>query len=732
MKGLLLTSCFIGCTWIAGAQSPLNQEKHFFTAAPSKTPIVIDGELNEDVWKTADIARDFWQNFPYDTSYSVSQTIVRMSYDADFIYIAAECYDDLLEKEYVITSLRRDFTNTSDLFEVFIDPFGDKTNGFAFGVSPFGVEREGMVSYGQNVDYTWDNKWYSGVKRASGKWTVEMAIPLKTLRFKNNSDEWRINFTRVELKRNERSAWVPVGRVYPLSSLAFSGLVHFETPVKKNGYNVSLIPYATTGTNRDYDTHEGEKKLNGGVDAKVAVSSSLNLDLTVNPDFSQVEVDRQVTNLSRFEIFFPERRQFFVENSDIFSQFGFSAIRPFFSRRIGSGKDPYTGQFKQEPIIFGARLSGRIDEKWRIGVMNMQTGEDKSINLESTNYGVFAIQRQVFARSNIAAIFVNKQVFSDSSGETKFGSNKYNRIIGFDYNLASRDNKWSGKFFYHQAFTPENKRDAYSHASNIIYTSQTMNFEWNHEYVGENYQADVGYIQRNHYWRLEPDMNYWFYPKNRIVNSHGPYAGGDVYFDSRNGRLLDADMDYGWIVNFQNSAALRVFYRYDYTYLFSAFDPTNTSGPQLPVGSDYLYNSLRIRFQSNLRKVFNYNFYLRSGQYFSGNINSLAGNFSYRMQPHGTLGVDYTLTSIRMPDPYHSADLVLIGPSLDWAFTRTIFLKAVIQYNNQINNVNSNIRFQWRFKPVSDLYIVYTDNYTDQFAVKNRGVVVKLTYWFNL
>jgi hypothetical protein len=367
--------------------------------------------------------------------------------------------------------------------------------------------------------------------------------------------------------------------------------------------------------------------------------------------------------------------------------------------------------------------------------MNMQTAKDKTIDLESANYTAFAVQRQVFSRSNIAAILVNKQIFSDSTGETKINSNKYIRIVGLDYNLASRNNKWDGKFFVHKLITPEALPDSYSHASNLAYNSQNFYFEWNHEYVGTNYERanEIGYVQRNHYWRIEPNVGWWIYPKrNKRVNSHGPYGGGDVFMDSRNGQVLDADQDYGWVFNFQNSAWLRIFYRYDYTYLFSAFDPTNTEGQELPIGSSYVYHSIRVRFQSNVRKLLNYTVNLRVGGYFNGNIMAVNGTVYYRIQPFGSVGLDYTFNSIRLPSPYNSGNLALIGPNADWAFTKKIFLKAVFQYNNQINNISTNIRFQWRFKPVSDFYIVYTDNYTDRFSVKNRGVVLKLTYWINL
>lgn len=703
-------------------------------AASANGQIQIDGLLEEAAWANAEPTGDFWQNFPYDTLTSVTRTEVRMLFDEDFVYVAAECFDDRPDKDYVITSLRRDFSTTSDFFQVVLDPFRDKLNGFVFGVNPLGVQQEGLISFGIDIDWGWDNKWYSEVKHHEDKWVVEMAIPLKTIRFESGSTEWGVNFLRSELKKNELSAWSRVGRVFTLQGLAFEGSVIFDKPVLKNGNNISIIPYASGSTNKDYqDERNTERKLNVGADAKIAVTSSLNLDLTVNPDFSQVEVDRQVTNLSRFEIFFPERRQFFIENSDLFARFGFSAIRPFFSRRVGVGRDPYTGQFKQNPILYGARLSGRLNDKWRIGLMNMQTARQKEINLEAANYTVAAVQRQIFSRSSMAAIFVNKQNTSDSLNDFRFNTNSYNRVIGLDYNLGSKDGKWEGKFFYHQSIAPGSPGDAYSHASYLNYNSKHFYFEHNHEYVGMNYNAETGYVPRHNYWRLEPNAGLWFYPtRNRFINQHGPYGGGDAFWRKTDGKLLDADMDYGWVFNFQSTAWLRVFYRFDYTYLFSSFDPTNIGGVELPENSKYIYHSLRIRFQSNTRRVFNYYKSLRIGQYFNGQIYSLTGVFNYRVQPYGNIGLDYEVNLIRLPKPYANADLLLIGPSIDWAFSKKVFAKVVVQYNNQINNINTNIRFQWRFKPVSDLYLVYTDNYTETGIAKNRGVVFKLTYWLNL
>ena len=201
-----------------------------------------------------------------------------------------------------------------------------------------GAQWDGLMYEGGKVDLSWDNKWTSVVKKDDDKWVFEASIPFKTIRYKKGITKWGINFSRMDLKTTEKSSWAPVPRQFPTASLAYTGILVWDQPPPQAGSNISVIPYVLGGSSKNYekDTPTSYKK-EIGVDAKIAVTSSLNLDLTINPDFSQVEVDRQVTNLDRFELFFPERRQFFLENGDLFANFGYTTIRPFFSRRIGLG-----------------------------------------------------------------------------------------------------------------------------------------------------------------------------------------------------------------------------------------------------------------------------------------------------------------------------------------------------------------------------------------------------------
>ncbi len=475
--------------------------------------ITPDGRLDEASWAEAIPISNFWLNFPVDSAQSDDQTVVKALYDNHFLYLGGTCYNKT-EGEYIISSLRRDYSwSENDNFTVYIDPFQDQLNGFTFNLSPYGIQREGLIFNGDNVDITWDNKWEGNSTREADKWHFEMKIPFKTLRYKGGVKEWNINFARNNLQRNERTAWTPIPINFSVSALAFTGKLDFEEPLPKPGANIVLIPYVSGQINkRHIDSTSTNYEGNAGFDAKIGITPSLNLDLTYNPDFSQVEVDEQVINLDRFEIRFPERRQFFVENSDLFAQFGFRNIRPFFTRRIGIGTDTATNTIVQNPITYGARLSGKLNKDWRIGVLNMQTQKEDELGIRAQNFTTLAFQRQIFGRSNIAAIFVNRTALGSDT------TDRFTRIVGLDYNIQSKDNRWVGKIFYHKAFKPDSLSSLdgqFAHAAYLGYRVRKFSVFWNHEYIGENYDVnDIGFVRRVGVWRFEPFGEYNMYPKS--------------------------------------------------------------------------------------------------------------------------------------------------------------------------------------------------------------------------
>ena len=706
------------------ASAQKKNEAYQLLIKKTSSPIRVDGILDEVGWQEAEIAKDFFMILPMDTSFAQSKTAVRMSYDDQFLYLAAECFEDLPGKN-TVQSLRRDFSfGSNDNFLVFIDPFDDQTNGFSFGANAAGAQWDGLMANGGSVELSWDNKWYSKVQRYEDRWIFEAAIPFKTIRYKKGITQWGINFSRLDLKRNEKSSWAPVPRQFPSASLAYTGILQWDAPPPKAGANVSIIPYVLTDVQRNYNNDDpASSRFEVGGDAKIAITSALNLDLTVNPDFSQVEVDRQVTNLSRFELFFPERRQFFLENSDLFASFGARGLRPFFSRRIGL----------DSPIRFGARLSGKLDKNWRIGAMNIQTNKVDSLGMPAQNYAVFALQRQVFARSNISLMYIDKASinYDPQPGEAQYS--KYNRNLGIEYNLASANNFWTGKFILHKNFRPDTDKETFMHAVALNYDVKNLSVEWEHEYVGENYNPETGFVPRKDYIRANPEVNYRFFPKNsKKIVSHGPFFGSSVFFTPE-GKYTESESYVGYGIDFLNRSEFNFFASYDYLQLRQDFDPTNTGGEVLLAGSDHSWNAIGIEYESKPNSLFTYEFESRYGGYYGGTLFRLEWEMGYRIQPFASFSTRIAYNNISLPAPLSDAELWLISPRLDLTFTNTMFLTTFVQYNNQADNMNVNVRFQWRYKPASDLFIVYTDNYfPENFTSKNRALVLKFTYWWNL
>jgi hypothetical protein len=731
---------------LAFAIAGFSQQLHIKRAT---APVVVDGVLNEPDWQTADVADRFRQFFPMDTSIAMAQSEVRMTYDDRFIYIGAKMYN-LGPRRYVTPSLRRDFRGEgNDGITVVLDPFLDRTNGFMFGLNPFGVQREGLIANGgtsgQDLSLVWDNKWYSAAKIYDDYWIAEMAIPFKTIRFKEDATTWNVNFYRIDSEYAERSTWSPIPRNFDIVTLAFNRELIWDEPLKKTGTNLSFIPYLAANGNKNYvEDTPAQKGIEAGFDAKVAVSSALNLDVTVNPDFSQVEVDAQVTNLDRFEIFFPEQRQFFLENADLFADFGAEGTRPFFSRRIGIARDTATGQNIQNQIYGGVRLSGKIDNNWRIGFMDLQAAEDRSIGLPSTNFMVASVQRKVFARSNIALMLVNKQAFQDSiNGEFTSSPEKYNRVIGLDYNLASRTNVWNGKFYYHRSFDQLQLDSSFATGGNISYNTVKWSVSFFGRNVGANYNPEVGFVRRRDILQLAHTTWYNFYPQSRTIQSHGPGFDLDMVGNKTYG-FLDWDVNLLYRVRFKNTAFGNIRLRREYIYLFSAFDPSGTGGIPLPAGTDYANNLIVASFTSDARKPFFFNISTRTGGYFNGQRINFSGALTYRYIPWGFVSINYSYNAIRLPEPYNDANLILFGPRVDLTLSKNFFFTTFVQYNNQLQNLNINSRLQWRFKPVSDIFLVYTDNYvteafTDsegryfaQGSPRLRGIVFKISYWLNM
>lgn len=723
MRKIILSTVLIAASIYVQAQKINQQFEYHIRRAID--PIVIDGKADENTWKQSDVATDFYMVLPMDTSSAKVRTEVRMSFDDKNLYLIAICHN-LLEGRYYVESLRRDFVfGKNDNFLLFIDPFNDQTNGFSFGANAAGAQWDGTMYSGGSVDLNWDNKWHSIVRNDETKWVFEMAVPFKTIRYKKGIRTWGINFSRLDLKTTEKSSWTPVPRQFPTASLAYAGNLVWDDAPPSPGTNISVIPYVLGGVSKDFEKQTPSSLQHKvGADLKIGVTSSLNLDLTINPDFSQVEVDRQVTNLDRFELFFPERRQFFLENGDLFANFGYAGIRPFFSRRIGLGV----------PIHAGARLSGNLNKNWRLGIMDMQTAKKDELGLPQQNFAVVSLQRRVFSRSNIGFLLVNKQSVNYEPGKdsTKPVYNLYNRNVGFEYNLASKNNMWTGKAMFLKSFTPDRKGRDLSAAAHLQYSSRHWLLLMQQEYVGRNYSAEAGYVPRNGYVKLNPQAQYLFFSKGGILLSHGPQVTY-TYFTDEHMKETDHLNMYFYNFNFRNQSTFKVAFVDEYQQLLAPFDPTNSGKDTLARGTRHNWNAIRTEFVSKPRSLFTYSFNTRAGSYYAGgNRYNVTGEIGYRFQPIATVYGSFSYNQIELPHPWDITRFWLVGCQFDITLTNKVFFSTFFQYNEQLKNMNLNSRFQWRYKPASDLFIVYTDNYLPSpFMVRSRALVLKMTYWWN-
>ena len=706
---------FIFHLLIKAQNDPVNRNNFQIEISPTNEEIIIDGEKKEEIWKSSPIIKDFFRITPVDTGLASAYTEVQLTYDDNNLYVAIICHDKITGKRPV-ESLRRDFNfPKNDNFIIFMDTYNDQTNGFAFGVSAAGAQWDGIQADGGDVSLDWDCKWYSAVKQHEAYWVAEFAIPFRSIRYLEGVDEWGINFSRFSLLENEKSAWAPVPRQFKSSTLAFTGTLKWENPPPSLGTRFSIIPYLSSQTFENIDA--GEKISSNsdfGLDGKITLSTSLNVDLTVNPDFSQVEVDKQRTNLDRFELFFPEKRQFFLENSDLFASLGNKHIRPFFSRRIGFNS----------PVKIGARFSGKIGSNYRLGIMNVQTepGDD---NLSSV-FTVATIQRKMFSRSSLSTFIVNKNLDNIDDNITS-----YNRIVGLDFNLASADNLWIGKAFYHHSFYKNAGNKPFATTGSLKYNNGVLSADIDYSFVGSGYEAEVGFVKRNGYHQFRPKIEYKFYPNKGSVQNHGPSIKLDTFVDE-DFDLTDQEIEIKYIINWRNRSKFTFDLENGYVKLKSPFDPTNIGGDTLSTGTEYNWNEFSINYVSDARKALNFSSNIRYGGYYNGKKLSINGNLNYRFQPYVNLSLNTTYDKIDLPDPFKDVDFVLFGPSLDLTFTNKLFITTFIQYNDQTDNINVNLRFQWRFAPVSDLFIVYTNNsYPENFQIKDKALVAKISYWFN-
>jgi hypothetical protein len=432
----------------------------------------------------------------------------------------------------------------------------------------------------------------------------------------------------------------------------------------------------------------------------------------------------------------PEKRTFFLENSDLFSDFGIPPIRPFYSRSIGLDKDG-----NRIPILFGARLSGNIDPSTRIGVMDMQTGRQGNYSPE--NFAAFTVHKRVLKRSSIKTYFLNRENFISEADAKKNPLDRYGRNAGMSFEYSNPTGSVGSWATYNQSFKQGlSSEDKYVEAGFNL-SSQHWNYIAVAGNVGKNYYTDMGFVQRIENYDAVRDtsirvgfkniftqLGYQVMPTKGKLGRLTTQIEEYIVFNPDNS-MNESNAQFSVRAENKNTSGFEA--SLSNTTLNLLYPISITGGTPLPAVR-YSFNQIELMYRTDFRKAFSFNSGITLGQFYNGTVQGATIGFMLRKQPHLNLGVRSEFNSIQLPGEYGSTNLILIQPRIEYNFNTQLFWTTFIQYNTQSNNFSINSRLQYRYKPMSDFFLVYTDNYfTDPMLKnKNRALVFKFNYWFNL
>ena len=686
------------------------------------TPIVIDGAIDEEAWDKAEPVDEFIQSKPQIGYPASERTVVRVVYDDEKIYISAVCYDSEPHKA-VVTTLEQDFdTPNSDNFGVVLDTFHDKRNGYFFQVNPRGALKDSQVF----DDSRYENREWEGVTQQATKmyddrWTVELAIPFTTLRFDPSSADqtWGVNFLRRIRRKNEDLLWAPLDRRDFVHRMSKAGTMLGLAGLRK-GRNLQIKPFAlgsnTTGSLRAADANA--TKGDAGVDVKYGVTPSMTLDLTYRTDFSQIEVDQEQVNLTRFSLFFPEKRDFFMENAGIF-QFGDLNERAL---RMGAGPRDFALFHSRQigltdaggviPIVGGGRLTGSAGG-FEIGVLNMQT--EDSAGAAGENFSVLRLRRALPAASDVGMMFVGSEKTGDGQGPA------YSRSYGFDLNLRPRRNMILQTYL---AATQDPAATGNQTASRFTvgFRDNVWNTSAFFKQIGDGFNPGVGFVSRRDMRQTYATFGAHPRPGLSWIEEVNPYVEINNITDlesvlqTRTGTL-------GFDTLFKDGSRLFVEHRDNFERVE---EPFRVSRATIPVG-EYDFRENAITYNSSAGRGVSARTSLTVGDYYGGEKTSLNVGALWRANPQLLLDVSLNRNDITLDGESFAADVY--GLRVRGALSTTFFANAFFQYNAAAEQSVVNVRFDWMHSPLSDLFVAYTErrNTAGGGGILERVISVKLT-----
>jgi hypothetical protein len=690
----------------------------------------IDGRLEEAVWRTAATATGFIQTEPRAGEPAERETVVLVAYTRDHLLIGARLLDDEPSR-IVATEYRRDaLLRSEDSFEVYLDTFHDRRNAFYFATNAVGARLDGLVrAEGAALNFEWDGVWDVASRVTGEGWVAEMAIPFNTLRFGDSRGEgWGVNFGRTVARTREESYWSPISPDWGFNAkfrVSAFGELHGLERAEPGGW-VKLKPYGLEGASRDYDEPDDELELTGGLDAKLALSSALNLDLTVNTDFAQVESDQEQVNLTRFPLFYPEKREFFLENAGLF-RIG-EVSRPFepaqtllfFSRQIGLSEEG-----DEIPLLGGARLTGRLGST-EIGAFHIRT-EETALEEElvpKTAFSAFRVKQDVFSRSAVGAMLLQKEPASESDPP---GAGT-NRVVAADFQLSYAENAEVQGFF---AKSDTRSLDGSDHAVSVHanWVTDKASVYGDFADFGEDFNSEMGFVPRTGIRKYR--LNAFWSPRPRTLGIRQIFLGNDhTCIEDHEGDLETQTNSLGpWLV-FDNGSVLFADWLYEAEGLKEPFEIRDDV--EIPVG-EYRFHRYNMGYIGDQSRSVAPSVVVSGGGFYGGTLLSTMVSLDTKPHPRVRASVSYSRNDVDIP--VEGGDFV----TNLWifrgvvAFSPNAFVRALLQLNDDSQEALANVLFRYSYRPGSDLYVVYNeerDTLGGDSVPRNRELLVKITFYF--
>ncbi len=738
------------CSWLAFAGTASAQlvgkdadGKPTIRAIKLTEPLHVDGTLDEEVYTKYPSFGGLIQVAPKYGAEQTERTEVWVMYDTDHMYVTCRCWDSAPPDKWIANELRRDTNQLrqNDHIGVMFDTFYDRRSGFLFYTNPLGARADYSVvdEGGSNTD--WNPVWESKTGRFDGGWTVEMAIPFKSLRYRSGPDQtWGIQLRRSVRRKNEWAylTLVPQNLAGPQAFNRISAggtLVGLDLPPA--GKNLELKPYAISRLTTDrIRTPPVSNDVTGdiGGDVKYGLTANLTADLTVNTDFAQVEIDEQQVNLTRFNLFFPEKRDFFLEGRGVFdfarggvvgatfSPAITTSIQPylFYSRRIGLNNS------RVIPIEAGGRLTGKVG-KYGVGIMNIETGDEPVSATRPTNFSIVRVKRDILKRSSIGAMFTNRSAAASVPGS--------NQGYGVDAAFSFFQNVGVGAY-YARTETPRRHEDDDSYQGLVDYAADRYGAHLEYLKVGTNFNPEVGFVSRVGFRRTYGTLRFSPRPASIKAVRKFTYQGSFDHFDNGAGVLETQIAAGSFNTEFENSDTFTVTATREYELLVR---PTPVAGVTFPAGR-YEFNNALVSYGFGSQRRVSGAVSLQAGQFYDGTITSVAyttgGLAPARVTVLKQFSLEPSVQISRVESPRGNYTTKVLRTRADYGFSPLMFASALLQYSSGDNAFSSNLRFRWEYRPGSELFVVYTDERdttSDRLArpglvrgLKNRAFVVKV------